>query len=78
MGSSLLRLNRGIASAVSVVLTTTILPNRLAERVLCLVADQSAMPLGAAALLQHLFFTFRRLGDCAAQLPRNLYPHWVV
>ena len=48
MGSGLLSLNRGIASAVSVALTTTVLQNRLAERMLLLVQDQSAMPLGAA------------------------------
>ena len=36
MGSGLLSLNRGIASAVSVALTTTVLQNRLAERMLAL------------------------------------------
>ena len=45
MGSGLLSLNRGIASAVSVALTTTVLQNRLAERMLLLVQDQSAMLL---------------------------------
>ncbi len=54
MGSGLLSLNRGIASAISVALTTTILQNRLAERLLPLVEDQSAMSLGAEELLQQL------------------------
>jgi len=63
MGSGLLSLNRGIASAVSVALTTTVLQNRLAERVLFLVEDQSAMPLGTEELLQSFFITFRHLGD---------------
>jgi hypothetical protein len=65
MGSGLLSLNRGIASAVSIALTTTILQNRLAERVLLLVQDQSAMPLAAEELLQSFFITFRHLGDFA-------------
>jgi len=65
MGSGLLSLNRGIASAVSIALTTTILQNRLAERVLLLVQDQSAMPLGAEELLQNFFLTFKHLGDFA-------------
>ena len=63
MGSGLLSLNRGIASAVSVALTTTVLQNRLAERVLFLAEDQSTMPLGAEELLQNFFLTFRHLGD---------------
>jgi EmrB/QacA subfamily drug resistance transporter len=63
MGSGLLSLNRGIASAVSIALTTTVLQNRLAERVLFLGQDQSAMPLGAEELLQHFFITFKHLGD---------------
>jgi hypothetical protein len=65
MGSGLLSLNRGVASAVSVALTTTILQNRLAERVLFLVQDQNAMPLGAEELLQNFFITFKHLGDFA-------------
>ena len=65
MGSGLLSLNRGIASAVSIALTTAVLQNRLAERVLLLVQDQSAMPLAAEELLQHFFMTFRHLGDFA-------------
>ena len=65
MGSGLLSLNRGIASAVSIALTTTVLQNRLAERMLLLVQDQSAMPLAAEELLQNFFFTFRHLGDFA-------------
>jgi EmrB/QacA subfamily drug resistance transporter len=63
MGSGLLSLNRGIASAVSIALTTMILQNRLAERVLFLVQDQNAMPLGAEEVLQHFFITFKHLGD---------------
>jgi DHA2 family multidrug resistance protein len=63
MGSGLLSLNRGIASAVSVALTTTVLQNRLAERVLLLVQDQSALPLGVEDVLQHFFITFQHLGD---------------
>jgi EmrB/QacA subfamily drug resistance transporter len=65
MGSGLLSLNRGIASAVSVARTTTVLQNRLAERVLFLVQDQSVMPLGAEELLQNFFVTFKHLGDFA-------------
>jgi hypothetical protein len=65
MGSGLLSLNRGIASAVSIALTTTVLQNRLAERALLLVQDQSAMPPGAEELLQHFFMTFKHLGDFA-------------
>jgi hypothetical protein len=65
MGSGLLSLNRGIASAVSIALTTMVLQNCLAERVLMLVQDQSATPLEAEALLQNFFLTFTRLGDFA-------------
>jgi EmrB/QacA subfamily drug resistance transporter len=65
MGSGLLSLNRGIASAVSIALTTIVLQNRLAERILMLVQDQSAMPLEAEALLQNFFLTFTHLGDFA-------------
>ena len=65
MDSGLLSLNRSIASAVSIALTTTVLQNRLAERVLLLVQDQNAMPLEAEALLQHFFLTFKHLGDFA-------------
>jgi hypothetical protein len=65
MGSGLLSLNRGIASAVSVALTTAVLQNRLAERVLFLVQDENAIPLGAEEVLQHFFLTFKQLGDFA-------------
>jgi len=65
MGSGLLSLNRGIASAVSIALTTTVLQNRLAGRVLTLGQNQSAMPFGAEELLQNFFMTFKRLGDFA-------------
>jgi DHA2 family multidrug resistance protein len=63
MGSGLLSLNRGLASAVSVALTTTVLQNRLAARLLFLSQDQDAMPLGAEELLQDFFLIFQRLGD---------------
>jgi EmrB/QacA subfamily drug resistance transporter len=65
MGSGLLSLNRGIASAGSVALTTTIFQNRIAERTLWLAQDQSALPFGAEELLQNLHGTFERLGDFA-------------
>jgi hypothetical protein len=58
-------LNRGLASAVSVALTTTVLQNRLAERLLFLAQDQDAMPLGGEELLQDFFTIFQRLGDFA-------------
>lgn len=63
MGAGLLSLNRGIASACSVALTTTLFQNRLAERALLLVQDQSAWPWGTEELLQNLLVTFKRLGD---------------
>jgi DHA2 family multidrug resistance protein len=65
MGSGLLSLNRGLASAVSVALTTTVLQNRLATRMLVLTQDQDAMPLGAEELLHHFFLIFQHLGDFA-------------
>jgi EmrB/QacA subfamily drug resistance transporter len=65
MGSGLLSLNRGLASAVSVALTTTVLQNRLAERLLFLAQDQDAIPLGSEELLQDFFIIFQRLGDFA-------------
>jgi EmrB/QacA subfamily drug resistance transporter len=65
MGSGLLSLNRGLASAVSVALTTTVLQNRLATRMLVLTQDQDAMPLGAEELLQDFFSAFQHLGDFA-------------
>jgi EmrB/QacA subfamily drug resistance transporter len=65
MGSGLLSLNRGIASAVSVALTTTVLQNRLAERMLALAQDQNAMPLGSEELLHNFFIIFQQLGDFA-------------
>lgn len=61
MGSGLLSLNRGIASACSVALVTTLFQNRLAARALLLEQDHGA--LGATETLQHLFATFRGLGD---------------
>jgi EmrB/QacA subfamily drug resistance transporter len=65
MGSGLLSLNRGIASAVSAALSTAFLQNRLAERALLLAQDQHALPLGSEELLQDFFFTFQHLGDFA-------------
>jgi EmrB/QacA subfamily drug resistance transporter len=63
MGSGLLSLNRGIASAGSVALTVTVFQNRLAEHAIRLAQDQSALPVGAEELLQSLHLTFERLGD---------------
>jgi len=63
MGSGLLSLNRGIASAGSVALAATVFQNRLAERGLRLAQDQSAWPVGAEELLQNLLVTFKHLGD---------------
>lgn len=65
MGSGLLSLNRGIASAVSAALSTAFLQNRLAERALLLTQDQHALPLRSEELLQDFFFTFQHLGDFA-------------
>jgi hypothetical protein len=65
MGSGLLSLNRGIASAGSVALATTVFQNRIAERTLWLAQEQSALPFGAAELLQSLHIFFERLGDFA-------------
>jgi hypothetical protein len=53
-----------MASALSA-LVSSVLQNRLAERVLLLVQDQSAVPLGAEERLQHFFLTFKHLGDVA-------------
>jgi DHA2 family multidrug resistance protein len=65
MGSGLLSLNRGIASAGSVALATTVFQNRLEQRTLWLAQDQSALPFGAEELLQSLHLSFERLGDFA-------------
>jgi DHA2 family multidrug resistance protein len=65
MGSGLLSLNRGIASAGSIALTTAVLQNRLAERVLHIMQDESAAPFAAEDLLQQFFATFQGLGDFA-------------
>ena len=46
-------------------LTTTVLQNRLAERMLALAQDQNAMPLGSEELLHHFFILFQQLGDFA-------------
>ena len=63
MGSGLLSLNRGIASAGSVALAATLFQNRLAYRAIWLVQNQSFMPLGRQDLLQSWHATFERLGD---------------
>jgi hypothetical protein len=63
MGSGLLSLNRGIASACSVALITTLFQNRLAARALLLEQDYSARSLGAEELFQNLLVTFKGLGD---------------
>lgn len=63
MGSGLLSLNRGIASAGSVALVATLLQNRLAARTAVLTEDQSALPFGSEEVLQSLYLSFERLGD---------------
>jgi EmrB/QacA subfamily drug resistance transporter len=63
MGSGLLSLNRGIASAGSVALVATLLQNRLATRIAVLTEDQSALPFGSEEVLQNLYLSFERLGD---------------
>lgn len=63
MGSGLLSLNRGIASAVSVALAATVLQHRLAVRIVQLVQDQGLATFGRDAWLQGLTTTFERLGD---------------
>jgi EmrB/QacA subfamily drug resistance transporter len=65
MGSGLLSLNRGIASAGSVALTAALLQNRLTERVLLLMQDQSTIPFEADELLHNFLITFKQLGDFA-------------
>lgn len=65
MGSGLLSLNRGIASAASVALTTALLQNRLAARLTHLLQDQSLIPTGADELLRTFTGTFSSLGDVA-------------
>jgi hypothetical protein len=65
MGSGLLSLNRGIASAGSVALTAAVLQNHLAERALRITQDQSAMSFGVEELLQQFLTTFTGLGDFA-------------
>ncbi len=63
MGSGLLSLNRGIASAGSVALTAALLQHRMAERVLYIMQDQSAAPWATDELQQTFFTTFRAFGD---------------
>jgi EmrB/QacA subfamily drug resistance transporter len=63
MGSGLLSLNRGIASAGSIALTTAAFQNRLAERAMLLMQDQSTASLGGEELLEDFFITFKSLGD---------------
>jgi DHA2 family multidrug resistance protein len=63
MGSGLLSLNRGIASAGSIAFVTTLLQNRLATRLAYLTQDQSALPWGSEELWQNLSSFFEHLGD---------------
>ncbi len=63
MGSALLSLNRGIASSASVALAATVFQNRLAERTILLVQDQSANAFGQSAMLEELRTFFLRLGE---------------
>ncbi|MGQ4810086.1 Fatty acid resistance protein FarB [Candidatus Entotheonellaceae bacterium PAL068K] len=63
MGSGLLSLNRGLASAGSVALAATVFQNRLAQRTMLLAQDQSLSPFGQHELMRHLTLTFERLGD---------------
>jgi hypothetical protein len=63
MGSGLLSLNRGIASASSVALAATVFQNRLAERMILLAQDQSLAPTDADGFLQELTRLFIQLGD---------------
>lgn len=63
MGSGLLSLNRGIASAGSVALTAALLQHRMAERLLYIMQDQSLAPLGADELQQNFLSMFLGLGD---------------
>jgi hypothetical protein len=63
MGSGLLSLNRGIASAGSIALTAALFQNRLGERVLHIMQDQSAVSFGVEELLESFLTTFKGLGD---------------
>jgi EmrB/QacA subfamily drug resistance transporter len=63
MGTGLLSLNRGIASAGSVALAATLLQNRLAARIIYLAQDQGLHAIGHRELLQTLTMMFMRLGD---------------
>ena len=63
MGSGLLSLNRGIASASSVTLAATMFQHSLATRTQRLVQDQSLAPFGSTELLQGFTNTFEYLGD---------------
>lgn len=73
MGSGLLSLNRGIASAGSIALTAALFQNRLGERVLHIMQDQSAVSFGVEELLESFLTTFMGLGDFAdiAQIKAN-------
>lgn len=63
MGTGLLSLNRGIASAGSVALAATLFQQRLAKRAIQLAQDQSFLPFAQEELLQSWHLTFERLGD---------------
>jgi EmrB/QacA subfamily drug resistance transporter len=66
MGSGLLSLNRGIASASSVALAATLFQNRLAYRAILLAQDQSLASYGRDDLLARLTTMFLHLGDLGA------------
>lgn len=63
MGTGLLSLNRGVASAGSVALAATLFQNRLAARLIHLAQEQSQVAIGRSELLRTLSTMFTRLGD---------------
>lgn len=63
MGTGLLSLNRGVAAASSVALAATLFQNRLAQRTIILVQDQSFLPFAREEMLQRWQQIFERLGD---------------
>ncbi len=63
MGTGLLSLTRGVASAGSVALAATIFQNRLAERAILLAQGQSLSTFGREEFIYGLTTMFTRLGD---------------
>ncbi len=63
MGTGLLSLTRGVASAGSVALAATIFQNRLAERAILLAQGQSLSTFGSEEFIYGLTTMFTRLGD---------------